>query len=115
MSDTRRIAAQLDPRTSARLFEAVEHKRRAYGWTRKQLAAKAKASLSQVVLDTWAYKVRRDEVLRIDLDKALALLAAFGHAENRVDELWWQLSEGVAGLVEQLVDATKQKPAGEPC
>jgi hypothetical protein len=103
----RRVSAQLDPETSAALFKAVDYLREAFVWTRALLAAKA--NTTDEVLDTWAYKVRRGETIRIDLDKALALLAAVGYADNAVDELWWQLSEAAAVLVGQAVTATTQK------
>ena len=104
-----RVAAQLDPETSAALFNAVDHLRQAFGWTRKELAAKAKTT--DEVLNTWAYQVRRGAALRIELDKALTLLAAVGFADNAVDELWWQLSDAVAVLVGQAVDITNQEAA----
>ncbi len=106
-STARRLAAQLDPATAAALFKAVDYLREAFGWSRKELAAKA--NTTDEVLNTWAYQVRRGAALRIDLDKALALLAAVGYADNAVDELWWQLSEAAAALVGQAVAATKQK------
>lgn len=104
-----RVTVQLDPQTSAALFNAVDHLREAFVWTRKDLAARA--NTTGQVLDTWAYQVRRGAAIRIDLDKALALLAAVGYADNAVDELWWQLSEAAADLVGQAVAATTQKAA----
>lgn len=104
-STARRLPAQLDPHTSARLFEAVEQLRRERGLNRRELADKV--NLSQDVLNTWAYKARHEMPLQIDLDKALNLLAAVGHADSQVDELWWQLSEALGDLVQQAVGAAQ--------
>lgn len=96
------LASQLDPASSLRLFLAVDERRKARGWDRCELAAKT--GMSQDVLNTWAYKARNGFELRIDLGKALTLLAAVGIASNRVDDLVDELAGCVTGLIEDAAD-----------
>jgi len=90
---TAQVTVNLSPAASKRLVEVIGERRLAYGWTRGRLAEKANATLrgtgplTENLLDTWAYKLRTGQPMRVELEKALALLAAFGYASNRLDEL----------------------------
>lgn len=98
------LAIQLDPRSSRRLVRAVEERRRARGWRRADLARNTQSGISSAVLDQWAYQANTGKALRLDLDKALDLLAAVGVAANGVDELIARLADSVASLIEEAAD-----------
>jgi len=105
MTDTTprvQLAAQLDPASSQRLFLAVEHRRKARGWTRGKLAVTA--GVQDTLLNSWAHKIKSGHAVRIELDAALALLAVVGIAANEVDDL---LSDLASTLTELIEDASE--------
>jgi hypothetical protein len=105
----------LSPSASKRLVEAIDERRLAYGWTRGRLAEKANASLhgtgplTENLLDAWAYRLRTGQPMRVELEKALALLAAFGYASNRLNGLVAELDSAVVSLLD---DAASVATAG---
>lgn len=102
MNETKQptLTIQLDPDRSRALVQAVEKRRRAYGWRTRDLARRTR-TVNTAVLEQWESKARLGKPLRLDLDKALDLLAAVGIASNRVDELVAELASGAAWLVEE--------------
>ena len=106
MSETKTLtlSVKLDPAGSRALMAAVERRRRARGWSRKRLASVARHGVTVDALNTWAYKIHRGVPTRIDLDKALALLAAVGIASNDIDDLIANLTSDVASLIAEAAD-----------
>jgi len=112
------LTCVLDAESSARLFETVERGRIARGWTRLKLARRAnyvsaqRTALTADVLNSWSYKRANGTPIRIELDKALALLAAVDLASNRVDGLLTELGDAVAQLLEDAAPPPSQ-PDGQ--
>lgn len=103
------LAIQLPPDLSRRVVRYVDRRRAAMGWSRAQLAQKANARadgpppFSLNLLDVWCSKARLGRAQRIDLDKALTLLAVCGSGSNRVDELVAELGDAVVSLIDEAV------------
>jgi hypothetical protein len=114
------ITCVLDAESSARLMALVGQKRSRLGWTRQKLARRANESsgqrtaLTHVVLNSWSYRLAMGKPIRIELDKAVALLAAVGVGSNRVDELLAELSAEVASLLEDADPAPEHDAATCP-
>lgn len=94
------ITARLGPAASRRLVHALEHAREQRGWTREHLADAGGCCVTARVINRWASLLRKGKPLSIDLDDALALLAAVGIASTEVDELLARLDDAVRHLVD---------------
>lgn len=102
------VAMQLSPALSRQVVLLAERRRKALGWSRSRLAQQANARLGAEVfstnlLDVWHGKAERGVPQRIDLEKALVLLAVCGHGSNRLDRLVEELGSELAGLVDEAV------------
>lgn len=103
------LSIQLPPNPSRRVVLYADQRRVAMGWSRKQLAEKANAAaardslFSLNLLEVWCSKARLGRPQRIDLDKALVLLAVCGCESNRVGALVAELGDAVVALVDEAV------------
>lgn len=110
---------QLSPALSRQVVLLAEKRRKALGWSRARLAQQANARLggevfSTNLLDVWHGKASRGVPQRIDLDKALVLLAVCGHGSNRLDRLVEELGSELAGLVDEAVSYASPTTDGAP-
>lgn len=102
------LTIRLSPALSRQVVLLAEKRRKALGWSRSRLAQQANARLGDEVfstnlLDVWHGKASRGMPQRIDLDKALVLLAVCGHGSNRLDRLVEEIESEVTGLVDEAV------------